>query len=57
MSVLIACERCGAVNHGNMCCIACLRWVKRVSGSSFARVLIKIAERRIGVYADAGERT
>jgi hypothetical protein len=50
----IVCERCGAIGHGNVFCIQCLRWMKRVRRSNFARLLIKLAERRIRAYAKNG---
>lgn len=42
------CERCGAVHHGNIGCIVCLRHMKRTSpeAGDLLRVLIKIAARR-----------
>jgi hypothetical protein len=43
----MACEDCGAVRHGSLFCLTCLRWNQRLhfpKGS--LRTLIKIAERR-----------
>lgn len=47
ISSRIVCEVCGAVEHGNVMCLACLRWQKRATGDSvLLRTLIDIAKRR-----------
>ncbi len=48
----IACEKCGAVQHGNITCLVCLRWHKRTGGGESWRVLIHIMKRREGWIRD-----
>ena len=44
-----ACESCGAVRHGSLNCLECLRWNKRLARSpvhaAWLRTIIKIRER------------
>jgi hypothetical protein len=47
---MIACEDCGAAGHGNINCIRCVRWLCRTTVSPFYRYLIKLWERRLGIY-------
>jgi hypothetical protein len=43
----MACEQCGALYHGNIGCLTCLRWMKRAAGRSEGlRILIELAKRR-----------
>jgi hypothetical protein len=58
----MCCEQCGAVGWGNLMCLACLRYNKRLHSAMYqlgyfpdkpmmARILIKMAVRKIGAYA------
>jgi hypothetical protein len=45
----LACEDCGAFQHGNINCLRCLRWMKRLNGKSdLLRTLIEVTKRRLG---------
>lgn len=53
---MMACEQCGAVYHGNINCIICVRWniryYREVLGehSPMLRHLVTLWRRKLGIY-------
>lgn len=47
---MMACEDCGAAGYGNIGCLRCVRWMKRLAGESVGlRIIIEILKRRDAV--------